>query len=132
MSKSILKTTLVGLASIFLFVACFQIMPISISLGQDDKKMNGKKTFDLQPGELYLVYSDTPFTLYGNAKVMSGEGIGGRLRHDGFGKDKDKKCWGIINMVVMDNGYIKYQCNLCDKKWIRNAEGKLVDSGDRK
>jgi hypothetical protein len=107
-------------------------MPISISLGQDDKKMNGKKTFDLQPGELYLVYSDTPFTLYGNAKVMSGEGIGGRLRHDGFGKDKDKKCWGIINMVVMDNGYIKYQCNLCDKKWIRNAEGKLVDSGDRK
>lgn len=131
MSKSVLKTTLVVLASIFLFIACFQIMPISISLGQNDKKMNGEKTFDLQPGEWYLVYSDTPVALYGDAKVIPG-GIAGRLRHDGIGKDKGKPCGGLINMAIKDNGYIEYQCKSCERKWTRNAKGELVNSSDRK
>ena len=127
MSKSMLKTTLVGLASIFLLVTCFQIMPISISLGQNDKKMNEKKRLDMQPGEWYMVYSDTPFTLYGDAKVMSGGGIGGRLKHDGINKDTQKPCAGFISMVLQDNGWIRYRCNLCEREWTRNAEGKLVD-----
>jgi len=132
MSKSMLKKALVGIVGITLLVACFQVTPISISLGQNDKATGEKKSLDLRPGEWYLVYSDAPFTLHGDAKVMSGEGIGGRLRHDGIGKDKRKSCWGFINMVLMDNGYIKYKCNLCDKEWTRNAEGKLVDNSDRK
>lgn len=132
MSKGMLKRAIVVLASISLVVAFFQVTPISISLGQNDKVTDGKKSFDLRPGEWYLVYSDTPFTMPADAKAMSAEGIGGRLRHDGIDKDKRKHCAGFIDMVLMDNGYIKYKCNLCKREWIRDAEGKLVDNNDRK
>jgi hypothetical protein len=131
MSKSILKTTLVGLASIFLFVACFQIMPISISLGQDDKKMNGKKTFDLQPGELYLVYSDTSFTLPEGVYVGR-YGLSASLHHDGMYKNKQEHCGGLIMMQLQDDGCITYECRACHQKWKRNAEGKIVESSEKK
>jgi hypothetical protein len=127
-----LKKILVGLVSIFLLVACFQVTPISISLGQDDKAMDGKKRLDLRPGECYLVYSDKPVTLPDGVRWMSAESMGAGFRHDGMHKNKPERCAGFIKMHLQDNGHIEYQCVLCEREWIRDAEGKLVKSCEEK
>ena len=126
------KKTLVGLVSIFLLVACFQIIPISISLGQNDKALDGKKHLVLRPGDWYLVYSDNPFTLPEGVEAWATEGMGTGFRHDGIRKDKQVHCGGFINMQLQDNGHIKYQCVVCKRVWIRDAEGKLVKSCEEK
>jgi len=134
MSKSMQKKTLVGLVSIFLLVACFQIIPISISLGQNDKAMDGIKR--LEPGKCYLVYSDKPVTLtlpYGVSAERYGEAMNTTFSHEGNQKGKGKRCvGGPIKMQLQDNGHIKYQCVLCNREWIRDAEGKLVKSCEEK
>ena len=107
-------------------------MPISISLGQNDKAMDKKNHLDLRPGEWYLVCSDKPMTLPDGVQRMSTEGMGARMRHDGMRKDKREHCGGFIKMDLQDNGYIKYQCVLCEKEWIRDAEGKLVKNSKEK
>ena len=129
MSKSALTKTLVGLTGLFLLLACFLVVPVSISLGQNGKPTDGTKCLTLQPGQHYMVYSDKPITLPEGVRFSSCL-PGTALRHDGTHKDKPVHCGGAIKMVLRDNGCIEYQCVVCKRKWIRDAEGKLVKGSD--
>ena len=126
MPMSVLKKTLVGLAGIFLLVACFQVAPISISLAQNEKAVDRSERLDLQPGRLYVVCSDRRILLPDHVKVLRECAMGTSLRHDGMHKDEPRPCHGPIKMVLRDDGSIEYECVLCHRKWTRNADGKLI------
>lgn len=126
MSQNALRRTLIGLAGFLLLVVCSRFIPISISLGCDEEGVKARESSSLRPGQWYIVYSDESIASpHGGAIRLSGV-FGTALTHSGLRKDKGVPCEGAIKTVLRDDGCIEYECVVCKRKWIRDAEGKLV------